>query len=68
MVDRIVEVLRSDVSRAEIQNIVNQVDNTVTQFVALLVKEETRQADEAEKKKDKDKDKVVAVTDKQCNN
>ena len=68
VVDRIIEVLRTEVSRAEIAEIVQQVDNTVTQFVALLVKEETRQAEEKEKEKKKEdgKNKETVITDKQC--
>ena len=38
----------------------------MTKFVALLIKEETRQAEDAEKKKDKNGSTVVAATDQQC--
>jgi len=65
-VERIVEILRTEVSRAEIQEIVQQVDNTVTQFVALLIKEESRQAEEKDKKKEEEKKKEAVITDKQC--
>lgn len=50
MVDRIVDVLRNDTSRAEVQNIVNEIDNTLTRFVSLLLTEESRQADDKARK------------------
>ena len=37
------DTLTREVSRAEIQEVIQQVDNTVTQFVALLIKEEAKQ-------------------------
>ncbi len=66
-VERIVEVLRSDtsVTRAEVQAIVNEIDNNVTRFVALLIKEEAKQAEE--KRKEDDKKEAIAVTSsEQC--
>ncbi|MBX3654006.1 MAG: filamentous hemagglutinin N-terminal domain-containing protein [Ramlibacter sp.] len=64
VVDRIVDVLRNDTSRAEIQNIVNEVDNNLTRFVSLLVTEESRQAEE--KAKD-EKENLGVVDAQQCN-
>ena len=74
MVDSIVAILKNDnltreVSRAEIQEVIQQVDNTVTKFVALLIKEEAKQEAQTEdkKKKEEAKDKeAAAVTDTQC--
>lgn len=62
------DTLTREVSRAEIQEVIQQVDNTVTQFVALLIKEEAKQEAQADDKKKKDaaKDKEAAVTDTQC--
>jgi nucleoside diphosphate kinase len=72
-VDAIVALLNTDsrpaaVTRAEIAEVIQQVDNTVTQFVALLIKEEAKQEAQADdqKKKDAAKDKEAAVTDTQC--
>jgi filamentous hemagglutinin family protein len=66
-VERIVEVLRNDttVTRAEVQAIVTEIDNNVTRFVALLIKEEAKQAEE--KRKEDDKKEAIAVTSsEQC--
>lgn len=65
VVERIVEVLRNDttVTRAEVQAIVNEVDNTVTKFVALLIREEAKQAED--KRKEEDKKEAIAVIDSQ---
>ncbi|MBX3656424.1 MAG: hypothetical protein KF686_19790 [Ramlibacter sp.] len=65
VVDRIVGILRDDTSRAEIQNVLQEVDNTVTRFVSLLVKEEEKQADDRKKEEGKKED-VALVTDQQC--
>ena len=49
-VDRIVELLRNEVSRSEIQSVLAQQDTQVTQFVMLLVKaEEKKKTDEGKK-------------------
>ena len=65
MVDRIVELLRTDTSRAEIQKIVDEVSNTLTKFVSLLIREETSQSDE--KKKDEKAGIVADAGNQQCN-
>jgi len=67
VVERIVEVLRNDttVTRAEVQAIVNEVDNTVTKFVALLIQEETRQAEDKRKEEDK-KESIAVIDSQQC--
>jgi filamentous hemagglutinin family protein len=65
VVDRIVTLLRTDTSRAEIQQIVDEVDNTLTKFVALLIREEASQSDE--KKKDEEAGIVADASNQQCN-
>ena len=65
MVERIVEVLRNDVSRAEVQAIVNEIDNNVTRFVALLIKEEAKQAEDKRKEDDK-KESIAVISSEQC--
>jgi hypothetical protein len=67
VVERIVEALRNDttVTRAEVQAIVNEVDNTVTKFVALLIQEETRQAEDKRKEEDK-KESIAVIDSQQC--
>ncbi len=65
VVDRIVELLRTDTSRAEIQKIVDEVSNTLTKFVSLLIREETSQSDE--KKKDEKAGIVADAGNQQCN-
>ena len=65
MVDRIVELLRTDTSRAEIQKIVDEVSNTLTKFVSLLIREEASQSDA--KKKDEKEGIVADAANAQCN-
>ena len=65
VVERIVEVLRNDVSRAEVQAIVNEIDNNVTRFVALLIKEEAKQAEDKRKEDDK-KESIAVISSEQC--
>lgn len=63
------DTLTREVSRAEIQDVIQQVDNTVTKFVALLIKEEAKQEAQTEdkKKKDEAKDKeAAAASGDQC--
>jgi filamentous hemagglutinin family protein len=66
-VERILEVLRNDttVSRAEVQAIVTEIDNNVTRFVALLIKEEAKQAEDKRKKEDKEET-IAVISSEQC--
>ena len=65
MVDRIVDLLRTAASRAEIQKIVDEMDNTLTQFVSLLIREEASQSDA--KKKEENEGIVADAANAQCN-
>ncbi len=67
VVERIVEALRNDttVTRAEVQAIVNEVDNVVTKFVSLLVQEDAKQAEDRRKEEEK-KDTIAVVDGQQC--
>ena len=58
-------MLRNDVSRAEVQAIVNEIDNNVTRFVALLIKEEAKQAEDKRKEDDK-KESIAVISSEQC--
>jgi hypothetical protein len=63
-----VEVLstsNSSVTVAEVQQAITQTDNSLTQFVTLLVQEEQKQSDD-KKKDDKKKPDIAVVDDKQC--
>jgi hypothetical protein len=66
-VERIVEVLRNDtsVTRADVAAIVAEIDNNVTRFVALLIKEEAKQAEDKRKEEDK-KESIALVSSEQC--
>ena len=57
--DRIVDLLRNEVSREQVQSVVTQQDSLVTQFVTLLRREETKQAEERQKD-------AITITDTQC--
>ena len=59
------DTLTREVSRAEIQEVIQQVDNTVTQFVALLIKEEAKQAED-KRKKDDEKETIAVTSSEQC--
>jgi len=64
VVDRIVQILPT-VTVADAQKIVNDTDSVLTTFVTKLLAEETRQAEDNEKKKSKDGD-LALLTDQQC--
>ena len=55
----------STVTRAEVQAIVNEVDNVVTKFVSLLVKEDAKQAEDRRKEEEK-KETIAVVDGQQC--
>ena len=52
-------------TRAEVQAIVNEIDNNVTRFVALLIKEEAKQAED-KRKKDDEKETIAVTSSEQC--
>ncbi len=58
--DKIVELLRNEVSRDTVQQAVQEQETVVTKFVSLLLKEESSQAEE------KKKEASVTVTDDGC--
>ena len=60
--DQIVELLRSEASREAVQLAVAQQDSVVTQFVSLLLKEETLQATPGKK----DGEVAITITGTQC--
>lgn len=66
-VERIVEVLRNDttVTRAEVAAIVAEIDNNVTRFVTLLIKEEAKQAEDRRKEEEK-KESIAVISSEQC--
>ena len=66
-VERIVDVLRNDtsVTRAEVAAIVAEIDNNVTRFVTLLIKEEAKQAEDR-RKEDEKKESIALVSSEQC--
>jgi hypothetical protein len=61
-VDRIVELLRSDVPRAQVREAVAAQDNIVTSFVTLLLDEQQRQAE----RRDKDRPAEAITSEVQC--
>jgi len=64
VVDRIIEILPS-VTVGDAQKIVNETDSVLTTFVTKLLAEESRQAEENEKKRGKQDD-LALLTDQQC--
>ncbi len=61
------DVLRNDtsVTRAEVAAIVAEIDNNVTRFVTLLIKEEAKQAEDR-RKEDEKKESIALVSSEQC--
>jgi len=63
-VEKIVELLRNEVTRQEVQQAVQEQETVVTKFVSLLLKEEAAQAADKDARKKKDGD--IVSTDTQC--
>ncbi len=54
------ELLRNEATREQVQLAVAEQETVVTKFVALLLKEEEKQAD------DRKKEPAITITDTQC--